>query len=311
MLIVASEKTQLDLRKIISYPITAYPLSLAHCDGTHMETDKSALLRKLESFQTEKITGAELPMSYAQIYDGGLLLHSILLLTSMGASYASIARTMVSLVCSGKAQEVHVCFDKYVENSIKDSERKQRGAVDTAYTITGPDQKIRQSGKTLLTNGTFKNELAKFLLKGWGKSNYWEFRRGKRLFGSYGGDSFQYDPDAQQNITVSGPSYLQGDHEEADTLIAFHVANLSEEDAVVRASDTDVLVILIGAIGRQIQSDRSLPNIIMDCGMGNNQRYINVTNIADILEERIPGLASALPGFHAFTGCDFTSAFYR
>ena len=121
-----------------------------------------------------------------------------------------------------------------MENSIKDSERKQRGAVDTAYTITGPDQKIRQSGKTLLTNGTFKNELAKFLLKEWGKSNYLEFLRGKRLFASCGGDGFQYDSDAQQNITVSSPSYLQGDHEEADMLIAFHVANLSEEDAVVR-----------------------------------------------------------------------------
>jgi hypothetical protein len=55
---------------------------------------------------------------------------------------------------------------------------------------------------------------------------------------------------------VSSPSHLQGDHEEADTLIAFHMANLCEEDVVVRASDTDVLVILIGAIGRQIQGDR-------------------------------------------------------
>ena len=173
MLIVTSEKTKLDLRKIISYPITAYPPSLAHCDGTQMKTDKSALLKKLESFQTETITEAELPMRFPQVYDGGLLVHSVLSLTGMGASYASIARNMLSLVCSGRAEEVHVCFDKYVENSIKDSERKQRGAVDTVYTITGPDQKIRQSGKTLLKNGTFKNELAKFFME-WKKSNYWE-----------------------------------------------------------------------------------------------------------------------------------------
>lgn len=99
MLVVTSEKTKLDLRKIISYPITAYPLSLAHCDGTQVKTDKSALLKKLESFQTEKITEAELPMNYAQIYDGGLLVHSVLSLTGMGASYATIARNMLSLVC--------------------------------------------------------------------------------------------------------------------------------------------------------------------------------------------------------------------
>ena len=206
---------------------------------------------------------------------------------------------------------MRVCFDKYVENSIKDSERKQRGAVNTANKITGPDQKIRQNGKNLLKNGTFKNELAMFFLVEWRKLNHWEAFRGEMLFVSYGGECFQYDPDAQQNISVPSPSHLQGDHEEADTLIAFHTANLSEEDVVVRASDTDVLVILIGGIRRQIKGERSLPNIIVDCGMGNNRRYINVTNNTDVLEERVPGLASALPGFHAFTGCDFNSAFYR
>ena len=36
---------------------------------------------------------------------------------------------MLYVVCSGRASEAHVCFDKYVENSIKDSERKLSGAV--------------------------------------------------------------------------------------------------------------------------------------------------------------------------------------
>ncbi|KAG1684928.1 hypothetical protein GQR58_009264 [Nymphon striatum] len=45
--------------------------------------------------------------------------------------------------------------------------------------------------------------------------------------------------------------------------------------------------------------------------MGNSRRYINVTNIVDVLEDCKPGLPRALPGYHAFTGWDFTSAFYR
>ena len=53
MIVVVSEKTSLGLRKIISYPITTYPLSLASCDWTHMKTEKSVLLRKFECFQTE------------------------------------------------------------------------------------------------------------------------------------------------------------------------------------------------------------------------------------------------------------------
>ena len=67
-------------------------------------------------------------------------------------------------------------------------------------------------------------------------------------------------------------------------------------------------MILIGAIG---QHRETMGNIIMDTGMGSNRRYLNVTNIADVLEERKNGLSRALLGYHAFTGCDFTSAFYR
>ena len=146
MIVVIAEKTAFD-RKVLSYPITNYPLSLAHCDGAHVKTTKSALLKKLESLQTATIMDGELLSSYVHVYDGGLLLHSVLSQTNIGASYASIARTMLSVVCSGRASEVHVCLDKYVENSIKDSERKLRGAVDSAYVITGSDQTIRQSGK--------------------------------------------------------------------------------------------------------------------------------------------------------------------
>lgn len=81
--------------------------------------------------------------------------------------------------------------------------------------------------------------------------------------------------------------------------------------ALVRASDTDILIILIGILGNQDPEVRSSKNVFMDCGIGNSRRYINVTNIVEVLEERKAGLPKALPGYHAFTGCDFTSAFYR
>ena len=58
-------------------------------------------------------------------------------------------------------------------------------------------------------------------------------------------------PRENNEITVTRPLHLQGDHEEADTLIAFHIANITAEHVIVRASDTDVLVILIGAIGQE------------------------------------------------------------
>ena len=215
------------------------------------------------------------------------------------------------MACSSNTSEVHICFDKYVEHSIKSSERQLRGASHALYVITGPDQTIRQTGQKLLTNCTFKNELAKFLVKEWGKTHYWNIMNGKTVVASYGGECLQFIPDELQNIAVNSPVHLQGDHEEADTLIAFHIANTDSSNVIVRASDTDVLIILIGALGQQRPERRSIGNIIMDSGMGNSRRYINVTNIAEVLEAQKPGLSQALPGFHAFTGCDYTSVFYR
>ena len=104
---------------------------------------------------------------------------------------------------------------------------QQAAAVTEPRALVGLEQ-----GETATSRRQFKNELSKFLLKEWGKLNYWEFFRGMKLFAAYGGECFLFVPDAQQNITVSSLSYFQGDHEEADTLIAFHAANSSEDDVV-------------------------------------------------------------------------------
>ena len=76
---------------------------------------------------------------------------------------------------------------------------------------------------------------------------------------------------------------------------------------VVRSSDTDVLVILIGLAPKlDIASI-----ILMDFGSSSNRRLIPVTEIAYGLEKVQAGFSEALIGFHALTGSDFTSAFHR
>ena len=78
-------------------------------------------------------------------------------------------------------------------------------------------------------------------------------------------------------MLVDSPPHLQGSHEEADTLIAFHFANVHEKgNVLIRASDTDIMVIIIGMIGREIGSEKETPilHAIMDCGSSNSRRYI-------------------------------------
>ena len=72
---------------------------------------------------------------------------------------------------------------------------------------------------------------------------------------------------------------------------------------LVSSSDTDVLIILLGLFGRSEGM-----TTILDYGSGNHRRYIAV---AAIFEEKKPGITGALTGFHALTGCDFPSCFFR
>ena len=81
---------------------------------------------------------------------------------------------------------------------------------------------------------------------------------------------------------------------------------LCGKSILVRSSDTDVLIILIALVGRM-----SVKDVIMDFGSGNTRRYIDISGIAENLNKTSPCLPEALLGFHALTGCDFTSSFNR
>ena len=75
---------------------------------------------------------------------------------------------------------------------------------------------------------------------------------------------------------------------------------------LVRSPDTDVLIILIALVGRL-----SAQNVIVDFGYGNTRRFISISGIFETLNKTSPGLTIALLGFHALTGCDYTSSFNR
>jgi len=87
-----------------------------------------------------------------------------------------------------------------------------------------------------------------------------------------------------------------------------HAIDISKaKTVVIRSSDTDVLGILTYHV---IALSRDEATVFMDVGHdgNNNRRFINVTKLSKVLG---PSLCKALPGLHAFTGCDFTAAFSR
>ena len=171
----------------------------------------------------------------------------MLSLTNNGVTYSSIVRAALLMIFSTSADTVHVCLDKYVSNSIKECERRQRDVSNTTFVITGPEQILRQSGQKVMKNGSFMNEFALFFMEELKKPHYSIYFQNKVLVASYGGNCLQYSVDGDK-IEVTKPPLLQGDHKEADTLMAFH-ASRTQGSIIVRSSDTDVMVILIALLG--------------------------------------------------------------
>ena len=109
------------------------------------------------------------------------------------------------------------------------------------------------------------------------------------------------------NHTISLEGVSPCSHEEADTRIFVHARHAAQEGSkslLVKASDTDILVIAISdmptlqAIGLQ--------QLCIAFGQGRNMRWIPAHELyRSIGPEKSRGITL----FHAFTGCDLVSAF--
>ena len=112
ILIAISQKTNFNLKRVMAFPITDYPLSLTHSDGSRIKTDKDKLLKKLEEFQ-EGFTERPLPPIDVTLIDGGLLIHSFLSAIGSITSYGQLARNLLAYICGSQGKGIHVLFDTY------------------------------------------------------------------------------------------------------------------------------------------------------------------------------------------------------
>lgn len=99
------------------------------------------------------------------------------------------------------------------------------------------------------------------------------------------------------------------DHEEADSRICVHVSDALHKgahDVLVRTVDTDVVVILVGSFFH-LKTTYPDMNLWVGFGTGKHYRYYDINSMCQQLG--VPN-STALPFYHAFTGCDTTSQFF-
>lgn len=146
-LLYLSNTIGLDLQHMFSYPLTPVPLSLAHIDGSMLKTDKSKLLRKLESL-TNNLSPASVDTT---VVDAMCLIQS---LVELPTTYGGIAQVILRRL-SSLSPQVDFVTDTYIQPSIKDFERESRGTGLNAK-IGGPHQKRPKDFAKALKSASFK-----------------------------------------------------------------------------------------------------------------------------------------------------------
>ena len=114
------------------------------------------------------------------------------------------------------------------------------------------------------------------------------------------------EEDAISNSTINLAGVAPCSHEEADTRIFVHARHAAEAGSkviMVKANDTDILVIAISVL--QALQNLGLQQLWVAFGQKQNLKWIPVHDLCCKLAEKSNGMLF----FHALTGCDVVSGF--
>lgn len=293
-------QSKVDMAEALKYPLTPVPLSLSHADGMMQKTPKVKLLNELE----KKVKTVDPRNVNTTIIDGMFFLH---LFVDLPSTFGSVASYILRRVCKQKGNEIHLVFDKTIKPSIKDCERDKRSENRSiAYQITGAEQKRPGNWLQALRKDQFKEALVDFLTSHWKDDLFSSILDTKKLFVNCGDMCYSFIAEEGKMVRKIEQDYFCT-HEEADSRMIFHLKQLNTPvNVVIRTVDTDVLIIALGCMhlldpGKKVWLEAGLYT-------KNSLRYISINQLFQHCGE---SLCRALPGYHAFTGCDYTASFNR
>ncbi|CAG9825679.1 unnamed protein product [Phaedon cochleariae] len=294
-MILIAENRHLNMLDVFSHPLGPLPRSLANPDGSIKKTSKTVLGKHLESLispEDENIS------SSATIIDGMALIQK---LHGENRTFDELSDSILNQIlnCGYHSQRIDIVFDTYRDKSIKSAERLSRGSEEEiSFKNIKSGHRIIKWRRLLQSNDS-KNKLTTFLVESWQEENRRRKIADRTLFATYSGKCIE--------ITASGShdvEDLASSQEEADTRMMLHIKNAAMEysNIICVSDDTDVLILALYISSKF----RWESNIYIKRGTSGRIRLIDIKKLASAVGSHV---TSALPGLHAWTGCDTVSAF--
>ncbi|XP_046864636.1 uncharacterized protein LOC124459156 isoform X2 [Xenia sp. Carnegie-2017] len=276
-LLVLSTTRNVDLKELLSFSLSEFPLSLATPTGGFVKTAKSKMFEVMETLGDKSVL---VDVQSLPEKSTALLVDAMAVLQVIKGKWKTFG-------------------DRYPEISIKNTERAHRASVQGVQTvhIFNDAQKIPKQWKKFMSSGKNKESLMAFLANQW-RTYPSSFLRSLACLYITSRDKcicLTLAVSKENPIISNNVPELESDHEEADTRLLLHSKHSAQtyDRIIIKTPDTDVLVISI-AMQKLIGKD-----IYLLTGTGSNTRTIDIGAVSDELGD---ALCKCLPGFHAFTG---------
>ena len=302
MLVIAQNRS-LDLQKIFQYSLGPLPWALSTTDGNLSRTEKSKLQSILEENYSSSVASYPLPTeSIGWVVDGMAMLHSLSRIPQTFQGLANLVFDSLLKICNNSSR-IDFVTDQYPVPSIKDFEHYQRSKDNPVIIrISNGNTKCPLQWTRYISNCSNKSTLIEFLFQQWQGNEYADKLNGRQLFVVHGHQCHRLY-EFNDSVTSDLVPELCSSQEEADTRMILHCKHMAESGInkiIIKSVDTDVEV-LACHFAQEIPS-----TLYMQLGTKQRTKLINISEISNNLG---PNICSALPGLHAFTGCDTTSCF--
>eukprot|EP00794_Sanderia_malayensis_P014842 gene14842-biopygen11931 len=292
----------IDFDAALCFPLCPVPLSLANADGSRRITTKSKLQNVLMKYCEKELLHPRESQPSRQntstyIID---LMAAIRTLTSIPETYEELTWKFLKSLPTGFFR-VDIVADTYRPISLKAGERNKRGSSEKII-IKSPKSKIPRNFSEFLKNGKNKQRLIELMLETVKDNRIQALNMlcCTELFFSIENQCCKFTLSC-----ACREEALSSNQEEADTKIALHCCHALDrypsKYVVVRSpsADIDILVILLSIMTSQTY-------VYLDFGTGIHRKGMILSDI-EIDECK----KSSLIGFHAFTGNDYVSSFFR